>query len=74
MSFERWKLQSKNVIYQAKIKINNEAESQIGLSANQLKKRLATHRTTISSKPEDRNYLQYKQATELSKTFTKIEK
>ena len=31
------------------------------------KKRIATHNTTTNSKPNDKNYLQYKQATELSK-------
>ena len=36
------------------------------------KKRIATHRTTINSKPEDRNYLRYKQATELSKYIHKL--
>ena len=63
---------AKNVIYQATIKTDNESKTYIGLSANQLKKRIATHRTTINSKPEDRNYSQYKQATELSKHIHKL--
>lgn len=63
---------AKNVIYEATIKTDNECKSYIGLSANQLKKRIATHRTTMNSKPEDRNYLQYKQATELSKYIHKL--
>lgn len=58
---------AKNVIYQATVKTDNATKSYIGLSANQFKKRVATHRTTINSNPEDRNYIQYKQATELSK-------
>ena len=62
----------KNVIYQATIKTSNESKSYIGLSANPLKRRVAVHRTTINSKPEDRNYLQYKQATELSKYIHKL--
>ena len=63
---------AKNVIYQATIKTSNESKSYIGLSANPLKRRVATHRTTINSKPEDCNYLQYKQATELSKYIHKL--
>ena len=63
---------AKNVIYKATIKTSNETKSYIGLSANKLKKRIATHRTTINSKPEDCNYLQYKQATELSKYIHKL--
>ena len=63
---------AKNVIYQATIKTSNESKSYIGLSANPLKRRVAVHRTTINSKPEDRNYLQYKQATELSKYIHKL--
>ena len=46
-------------------------KSYIGLSANLLKK-IATHRTAINGKPEDRNYFQYKQATELSKYIEKL--
>ena len=40
-------------------------------NANQLKKRIATQNTTIESKSNEKNYLQYKTATELSK-LTKI--
>ena len=58
---------AENVIYQATIKTDNSSKIYIGLSANQLKKRIATHNTTINSKPNDKNYLQYKQATELFK-------
>ena len=39
----------------------------IRLSVNQLKKRIATYNTTINSKPNDKNYIQYKQATKLLK-------
>ena len=69
---EGGKCRAENVIYQATIKTENESKIYIGLSANQLKKRIATHKTTINSKKEDRNYLQYKQATELSKLTHKL--
>ena len=60
-----------NLIYQATIKTVNSSKIYIGLSANQLKKLIATHCTTINSKPNDKNYLQYKQATELSNVYKK---
>ena len=66
------KCRAKNVINQATIKTSNEIKSYIGLSANPLKRRVATHRTTVNSKPEDRIYLQYKQATKLSKNIHKL--
>ena len=56
-----------------KLKTDNSSKIYIGLSANQLKKRIATHNTTIISKPNDKNYIQYNQATELSK-LTQIKK
>ena len=63
---------AENVIYQATIKTENSSKIYIGLSSNQLKKRIATHNTTINSKPDDKNHLQYKQATELSKIIHKL--
>ena len=63
---------AENVIYQATIETEFESKTYIGISANQVKKRIATHKTTINSKPDDRNYLQYKQATELSKLTHKL--
>ena len=63
---------AENVIYQATIKTENSSKIYIGLSSNQLKKRIATHNTTINSKPDDKNHLQYKQATELSKLIHKL--
>ena len=35
-------------------------------------KRISTHSTTIKSNPNEKNYLQYKQATELSKLTHKL--
>ena len=63
---------NKNVLYQATVETEVESKTYIGISANQVKKRIATHKTTINSKPDDRNYLQYKQATELSKLTHKL--
>ena len=65
-------MRAENVIYQATIKTENSSKIYIGLSSNQLKKRIATHNTTINSKPDDKNHLQYKQATELSKIIHKL--
>ncbi len=65
---------AENVIYQATIETDNSSKIYIGLSANQLKKRISTHNTTIKSKPNEKNYLQYKQATELSKLAHKLKK
>ena len=61
-----------NVIYQATIKTDNSSKIYFGLSANQLEKRISTHNTTIKSKPNDKNNLRYKQATELSKLAHKL--
>ena len=61
-----------NVIYQATIKTDNSSKIYIGLSANQLEKRISTHNTTTKSKPNDKNNLRYKQATELSKLAHKL--
>ena len=63
---------AENVIYQATIETDNLTKIYIGLSGNQLKKRISTHNTTIKSNPNDKNYLQYKQATELSKLTHKL--
>ena len=41
---------AENVIYQATIKTDITSKIYIGLSANQLKKRISTHNTTIKSK------------------------
>ena len=51
---------AENLIYQVTIKTDNSLKIYIGLSANQLKKRISTHNTTIKSKPNEKNYLQYK--------------
>ena len=61
-----------NVIYEAKIKTNNQTKSYIGLSSNEIKKRIATHKTTMNCKPGDKNYNKYVNATELSKLVHKL--
>ena len=58
---------AENVIYKATTKTDNSSKIYTGLSVNQLKKRIATYNTTINSKPNVKNYLQHKQATELLK-------
>ena len=45
---------AENVIYQATIETEVESKTYIGISANQVKKRIATHKTTINSKPDDK--------------------
>ena len=45
---------AENVIYQATIETDNSSKIYIGLSANQLKKRISTHNTTIKSKPNEK--------------------
>ena len=55
---------TENFIYQATIKTDNSSKHAL---VNQQKIRIATHNTTINSKPNDKSYLQYKQATELLK-------
>ena len=49
------------------MKTENEDKCYIELSANEIKKRLSVHKTTIESKPEDENYHKYVNSTELSK-------
>ena len=61
-----------NVIYEANIITDNDTKTYIGLSSNEIKKRIAGHYTTINCKPENKNYQQYTQATELSKTAHRL--
>ena len=42
------------------------------MSANQIEKIIDTHKTTINGKPEDKNYSQYIQNLELSKSNHKL--
>ena len=72
LPLEGGECRAENVIYQATIETDNSTKIYIGLSGNQLKKRISTHNTTIKSNPNDKNYLQYKQATELSKLTHKL--
>ena len=58
--------------FKGNTKRDNSSKIYIGLRANQLKKRISTHYTTIKSKPNDKNYLQYTQATKLSKLTQKL--
>ena len=61
-----------NVIYEAKVKTNNQTKSYIGISSNEIKNRIATHKTTIKYKPDDNNYHKYVNATETSKLVHKL--
>ena len=63
---------AENVINQVTIKTDSSSKIYIGIGVNQLKKRIAIFNTTINSKPNDRNYFQYKQAAELSKLTHKL--
>ena len=49
------------------MKTKNKDNIYIGLSASKLKKRIAVHKTTIKSKPEEENYHKYVNSTGLSK-------
>jgi len=60
------------MLYEASIITNNNTKTYIGLSSNEIKKRVATHYTTINCKPENKKYQQYIQATELSKTAHRL--
>ena len=71
---EGGEFRAENVISHATIKTDNSSKMYIGLSANQLQKRIASHNATISSKPNGKNYLQYNQATNLSKLTTQTKK
>ena len=68
---KRGKCRKTNVIYEANIVTDNNINTYIGLSSNEIKKRIAGQYTTINCKPENKNYQQYTQATELSKTQKK---
>ena len=63
---------TESVIYKATVNTKNETKTYIGLTANQIKKRIAAHNTTINCKPENKNYKQYVNSTELSKLTHKL--
>ena len=63
---------TENVIYEASVSAKNETKTYIGITANQLKKRISTHNTTINCKPDNRNYNKYVNSTELSKLIHKL--
>ena len=54
-----------NIIYEASIITDNNTKTYIGLSSNEIKKRIAGHHTTINCKPKNKIYQQYTHATEL---------
>ena len=56
-----------NVIYEARIETNNNSKVYIGLTENEIKKRIAVHRTTFKSDASHMNHQKYKNSTELSK-------
>ena len=51
---------TENVIYEASVSTKNETKTYIGITANQLKKKISTHNTTINCKPDNRNYNKYR--------------
>ena len=53
------KFRNTNVIYKAKIVTYNNINTYIGLSSNEIKKRIASHYTTINCKLDNKNYQQY---------------
>ena len=61
-----------NVVYKTTIEIENISKIYIWLSTNQLKKLITAQKTTINIKADDKNYFQYKQATELQKLSHKL--
>jgi len=63
---------TQSVIYEATVRTKNDTKKYIGLTANQIKKRIATHKTTINCKPENKNYDQYVNSTEFSKLIHKL--
>ena len=46
----------KNIINETKLKVNSDNNLYIGLSGNQIRKRIAVHKTTIKVKLKERNY------------------
>ena len=60
------------VIYEARIETESNINTYIDLNSNKIKKRIATYKTTINCKPDDNNYSQYAQATELYKLAHKL--
>ena len=56
---------AENVIYEASVSTKNETKTYIRFTANQIKKRISTHTTTIYRKPGNRNYNQYVSLKEL---------
>ena len=65
---------AENFFYKATIKTDNLSKIYFGLNASKLKNRTVTHNTTTNSKSNDKNYLQYKDTTELSKLTHKLKK
>ena len=68
------KFRNTNVIYKAKIVTYNNINTYIGLSSNEIKKRIASHYTTINFKLNNKSYSQYTQATEWSKLVHNLER
>ena len=65
-------VEKKRWFYQAKIRTENEDKIYVGLSANEIKKRILVHETTFKCRPEDENYHKYINSTELSKTIHQL--
>ena len=64
------KCRAKNVIHQATIKTSNETKSYIGFSANPLKRRVATHRTTITANQKTLTIYKTNRQLNCPNTFT----
>ena len=65
---------TESVIYEASVKTKDDTKKYIGLTANKIKQRIASHKTTINVKPENKNYNQYVNSTELSKLIHKLKR
>ena len=61
-----------NVIYEAKIQFNNDNKVYIGLTENEIKKRILVHMTTFKIDPDQKIHLKYKNSTELFKEIHKL--
>ena len=47
MSLKKINIEKENVIFEARIESNNDSKVYIGLTENQVKKRIAVHKTTF---------------------------
>ena len=57
---------------EVKLLPNNDSKVYIRLTENEIKKRIAVHKTTFKIDPNKKNHLKYKNSTELSKEIHKL--